>query len=132
MACVSCETTESSNDAEGGYQDPYAGYGGGYPGASDYVQVTPAGESGGDAGGYQAGGAGTGGFGVSPAPTVPAYTPPPSYDSTPVSSARTYSVEKGDTLYRISKMHGVTVEAIMSANSLSSTTIHPGDVITIP
>jgi len=54
---------------------------------------------------------------------------------TAVASAhsRRYKVRGGDTLFRIAKKNGTTVEQLMSANSLSSATeIRPGDTIRIP
>jgi membrane-bound lytic murein transglycosylase D len=47
--------------------------------------------------------------------------------------SRRYRVRGGDTLFRIAKKNGTTVEQLMSANSLSSATeIRPGDTIRIP
>ncbi|MDG2123874.1 MAG: LysM peptidoglycan-binding domain-containing protein [Verrucomicrobiales bacterium] len=134
LACISCSTTEPSGDGSGGYVDPYADYDGGYPSESDYVNVGPNGGAGGYApANVQPGGGFSGGYSPPPVTSQPAYTPPPStYNSNPVAGARTYTIKKGDTLYGISKMHGVTVESIMSANSLNSTTIFPGDVVQIP
>ncbi|MBO1914348.1 LysM peptidoglycan-binding domain-containing protein, partial [Microvirga sp. 3-52] len=36
-----------------------------------------------------------------------------------------YTVEKGDTLYRIGNMHNVSVADIMAKNNLKSTVIYP-------
>lgn len=44
----------------------------------------------------------------------------------------TYTVKSGDTLWRISKNYGVTVDAIKKANGLVSDFINVGDVLTIP
>lgn len=49
------------------------------------------------------------------------------------SSSRTsYTVRSGDTLSGIAFAHRTTVSALMSANSLRSTVIHPGQRLTIP
>ena len=43
-----------------------------------------------------------------------------------------YTVKKGDNIYRIAKRHDVTMQAIIEANGLSSTTIYPGQQLIIP
>ncbi|HEX6147362.1 MAG TPA: LysM peptidoglycan-binding domain-containing protein, partial [Acidimicrobiia bacterium] len=44
-----------------------------------------------------------------------------------------YTVERGDTLGRIAKDHGVSVSALAEANNLSNPNlIYPGQVLTIP
>lgn len=43
-----------------------------------------------------------------------------------------YKVQKGDTLYAISKKYNIPVEVLIEGNSLSSTTIYPDQVIVIP
>ena len=48
------------------------------------------------------------------------------------SNSRTHTVQKGDTLYRISRQHGTSVNALMSANGMSDTLIRPGEVLNIP
>lgn len=108
--------------AQGGYaQTPQAPQGG-------YAQTPPAGygaESGdvvtypGDTGGAPAYGGNTGGT----------YTPPA---TTPSAGGRTYSVQKGDSLYRIGKKYGVSMQEIIRSNGLSNTTIHPGQELIIP
>jgi membrane-bound lytic murein transglycosylase D len=50
----------------------------------------------------------------------------------PAPAPKTYRVRGGDTLYRIALKHGTTVALLMTANSLSSQHIHPGDRLTIP
>src|SRR5262249_25423688 len=47
-------------------------------------------------------------------------------------AARSYTVRGGDTLYQIALKHGTTVAILMSANSLGSADIRPGDTIKIP
>ncbi|SFF60723.1 3D (Asp-Asp-Asp) domain-containing protein [Halobacillus alkaliphilus] len=39
----------------------------------------------------------------------------------------TYTVKSGDTLYKISKKYGISVDELMDWNNLDSTLIHPGD-----
>lgn len=60
------------------------------------------------------------------APTNPTPTPEP----TPVTS--TYTVAAGDTLYSISQRFGTTVDAIQTANHLTTTNLVIGQVLTIP
>lgn len=45
---------------------------------------------------------------------------------------RTYTVQRGDTLYSIARRHGTTVEAIRQANGLSSNLIFVGQTLVIP
>lgn len=47
-------------------------------------------------------------------------------------AGRTYTVQLGDTLYRIAKANGTTVEALMTRNRLDSTTVEVGDVLALP
>ncbi|MGM7700698.1 LysM peptidoglycan-binding domain-containing protein [Pseudalkalibacillus sp. Hm43] len=52
--------------------------------------------------------------------------------TTSSSNATTYTVKSGDSLWSISRKHGVTVGALKSANHLSSNTIYPGKTFKIP
>ena len=52
--------------------------------------------------------------------------------TTPSSSGRNYTVQKGDNLYRIGKKYGVSMQEIIRANGISDTTIHPGQELIIP
>ncbi|MFT5189216.1 MAG: hypothetical protein ACI957_002245 [Verrucomicrobiales bacterium] len=73
-----------------------------------------------DGGGYDPGlPAGNGGFGV---PSTPAGG----------GSGQTYTVQKGDNLYRIGRTHGVSMQDIMQLNGLTSSTILPGQQLNIP
>lgn len=45
---------------------------------------------------------------------------------------RIYTVQKGDTLYGISKQFGISVDAIKNANNLTSNSISVGQVLKIP
>ena len=44
----------------------------------------------------------------------------------------THIVQKGDSLWKIAKDHGVSVESIMVANNLNSDLIYPNQVLYIP
>ncbi|MBL8566923.1 MAG: LysM peptidoglycan-binding domain-containing protein [Hyphomicrobiaceae bacterium] len=44
----------------------------------------------------------------------------------------TIEVQRGDTLYGIARRHGVTVNALMSANGLSSANLKPGQQLRLP
>jgi len=69
-----------------------------------------------------------------------AFNPPPqqpgasSHNPPPTAKPRTHVVQRGDTLWRLSKQYGTTVNAIKSANSIPShsNTIVAGSTITIP
>ncbi|MEG6614969.1 LysM peptidoglycan-binding domain-containing protein [Peptococcaceae bacterium 1198_IL3148] len=47
-------------------------------------------------------------------------------------TAKKHTVVSGDTLYDIAIKYNTTVQALAAANKLSGTTIHPGQVLTIP
>ncbi|AQQ52006.1 LysM peptidoglycan-binding and 3D domain-containing protein [Planococcus lenghuensis] len=47
------------------------------------------------------------------------------------SSASTYTVVSGDTLYRIASKHGISLDNLMSWNGLTSHWIYPGDKLTV-
>jgi membrane-bound lytic murein transglycosylase D len=49
--------------------------------------------------------------------------------STP--SPATITVRRGDTLWSIARRHGVSTTELMRLNNLNSTTIHPGDRLTV-
>jgi len=66
--------------------------------------------------------------------SVPSPTPVPSASPTPqiISSPITYTVQPGDTLYRLSKRYGTTVQAIMQANGMMTYLLRAGSLIWIP
>ncbi|MGC8967284.1 MAG: septal ring lytic transglycosylase RlpA family protein [Thermus sp.] len=45
--------------------------------------------------------------------------------------AQTYTVKKGDTLFRIAKAHGLSVGELMRLNGLASERIYPGQVLRV-
>jgi len=68
---------------------------------------------------------------ATPAPTaVP--TEPPTPAPTPAPTQRIYIVQAGDNLNLIASRFGVSVQAIVDANGLTSTTILPGQQLIIP
>jgi tetratricopeptide (TPR) repeat protein len=61
-------------------------------------------------------------------------TPAPSATATPVPQPQyiIHVVQPGEWLYQIARMYGTTAQAIMVANGLTSSTIHPGQQLRIP
>ncbi|MCA9960313.1 MAG: LysM peptidoglycan-binding domain-containing protein, partial [Anaerolineales bacterium] len=59
--------------------------------------------------------------------------PPPTGDPSPPSTPGTYTVQSGDTLFRIATRFGTTVEAIVAANNIANANlINVGQVLIIP
>ena len=119
IACQTNKQDDPYGDVWGTGSDPY---GGGYnPYPSDPGTAGP--------GGYPA----TSGY---QPPSQPAYTPPPqpSYSPPPQppATSRSHTVARGDTLWNISQRYGTTVNAIKSANGLSSDLIVIGQTLRIP
>ncbi|MEM9478597.1 MAG: LysM peptidoglycan-binding domain-containing protein [Verrucomicrobiota bacterium] len=140
LAFASCKspTSTSSNDAYGAY--------GGQSGSDDFYQTGGSNSSGGeydyvyDQGnnsGYDYSGDSSSYNYESSSGSSNSYS---SYDNNSSSSGSSYStpsnqyytVQRGDTLYRISQNHGTTVAALQSANGISGTLIRPGDRLVIP
>ncbi|HEX2254618.1 MAG TPA: DUF5715 family protein [Thermoanaerobaculia bacterium] len=57
---------------------------------------------------------------------------PAAASSTASAEATRYRVRSGDSLWSIARRHGTSIAAIQRANSMASTTIKPGQVLTIP
>ncbi len=64
-------------------------------------------------------------------PSAPATTAYPAVNPTSASGS-SYTIQKGDTLYGISRKLGESVDAIQSANGMSGTTIYAGQTLAIP
>lgn len=64
-------------------------------------------------------------------PTTPATTAYPTVDPTSASGT-SYTIQKGDTLFGISRKFGASVDAIQSANGMTGTTIYSGQTLSIP
>jgi len=55
-------------------------------------------------------------------------------DATPAASnsGKSYTVVSGDSLWKIARNNGTTVEKLKAANNLTNEMIHPGQVLVIP
>lgn len=59
--------------------------------------------------------------------------PMPMPTPTPTPENKIYVVKKGDTIYKIAKRYGTTMEAIIAANNLRNPNlIYPGQILLIP
>jgi LysM repeat protein len=68
-----------------------------------------------------------------PAPASPSTTTPPSTTTSAPVAAGSYTVQSGDTLIRIARRHGVTLGALLSANTMTVTSlIVPGQNLILP
>jgi murein DD-endopeptidase MepM/ murein hydrolase activator NlpD len=65
-------------------------------------------------------------FAVKPAPVAAAPV------KSPVATDGSIEVQPGDTLYGLSKKHGVSIAALMEANQLSSPNLRPGQKLALP
>ena len=59
-------------------------------------------------------------------------TPAPSATLTPGAQPTIHVVQPGEWLYQIARLYGTTAQAIMTANGLTSSTIHQGQQLRIP
>ena len=66
---------------------------------------------------------------ATPAPQIPAYTPLP---QEPSSLGSTHTVEKGDTIWGLTRKYGITGDALRAANNLQTDTIWVGQRLVIP
>jgi murein DD-endopeptidase MepM/ murein hydrolase activator NlpD len=57
---------------------------------------------------------------------------PVKHFAAPAAGGKVIEVASGDTLYAISRRHGVPISALMSANGLQNPTIFPGQKLTLP
>ena len=69
--------------------------------------------------------------GVTEYPSAPATTAYPAVNPSSASGS-SYTIQKGDTLFGISRKFGASVDAIQSANGMSGTTIYAGQTLAIP
>ncbi|MFC4993678.1 LysM peptidoglycan-binding domain-containing protein [Rubritalea tangerina] len=61
------------------------------------------------------------------------YTPPPATQAAPVAgSTIPHTVQKGDSLWKLSRDYDTTVEAIQAANGISGNNIQIGQTLQIP
>lgn len=74
-----------------------------------------------------------------PAPAVPRAPLPGALAPRPAASpgttkpdGQTIVVQPGDTLYGLSRHHGVSISALMDANKLKSLTLQPGQTLRLP
>lgn len=61
--------------------------------------------------------------------TISTFDPEPPFDQN--GNSFEYIIQKGETLYSIALQFGITIEDILAVNALHSTTIYPGQVLTI-
>ncbi len=67
------------------------------------------------------------------APTAPAYTPTtPATPTPPALNGNVHSIQKGDSLWGISRKYGTTVDALKEANGMTNDTIIEGRTLVIP
>ncbi|HUS87809.1 MAG TPA: LysM domain-containing protein [Desulfosporosinus sp.] len=66
-------------------------------------------------------------------PVMHHYQPCPMPTPTPAPAPKVYVVKKGDTVYKIAKRFGTTMESIILANNLRNPNlIYPGQILLIP
>jgi LysM repeat protein len=118
FSAISCKSnkTASNGSSNGGqygqgYEDPYAA-------AGEYDNVYAAG----GVNRYEAASV----YHNDPAPQGQAYVPPAN------AGTDTHTVQKGDTLYSLSRRYGTTVSAIRQSNGISGDLIRIGERLRIP
>jgi len=149
LGAVSCTTTtgdygydngagygQPAYGQQGSYGQPTSGYGQQQYGYGQQQQQNPYYQGQPQQGGYQTYPQQQAGYGQQQGyqgyPTQPAaQAPAPAPAPAPV-SASNHTVQKGETLWRISQRYNTSVSAIQSANSMSGDQIYPGDVLQIP
>lgn len=71
--------------------------------------------------------------GAAPSPAAPTVVPTsPAASPAPSAAAIVHLVQKGETLFAISRRYGVSVDAIVQANKLAGSVIREGQRLTIP
>lgn len=129
VTLVSCENFRKSN--------PYGAPTAAIPGSSNNPYAVP--QSNGETGAYgqQAPYQQLPGVGNTLPPTQPAgnnggYIPDIPTAQTDAGASIPYTVQSGDSLWRISRDHNTSVEAIQQANGITGNHIQPGQVLQIP
>ena len=74
----------------------------------------------------------TGTTSAAPAEPLPAPAPVATSQAAPVASGKTYTVQKGDSLWKIANKNHAHVEDIKKLNNLNSEMLHPGQVLQLP
>ncbi len=69
---------------------------------------------------------------ATPSPTPTPTEPPSPASCTPPSRWTRYTVQRGDTLAALARRAGVTTSTLIEGNCLSTSSLQPGDVITVP
>ncbi len=67
-----------------------------------------------------------------PPPTLPAGATPSACSSLPPEGWIVYTVQSGDTLYRISKAYNVPVDVLAEVNCIKDNTIYVGQSLYVP
>ena len=131
IACKNTKTAQSDP-----YNTPAYGANGADPYASEYDNVYEAGggQAYDNASTYNSGGGQNYSSDSYYVPdSTPSYSPPASSGGAPSSSGgSSHTVQKGDTLFNISRRYGTSVSAIQRANGLNGDLIRIGERLVIP